>query len=93
MDQTERPFGKNEKKPIQPKTNEQVLHRLVRVTNVRNGRFVRFRRVHVGEKNPTGTYFDNVQKVSRTSTFVRLLLEVFKFIAKKGTKGGLTINV
>merc|ERR1712196_422723 len=50
VDQTERPFGKNEKKPIQPKTNERVLRRLVRVTNVRNGRFVRFRRVHVEKK-------------------------------------------
>lgn len=37
-------------------------------------------------------YFDNVQGFTDVHSF-DLAIEVFKFIAKKGTKGGLTINV
>jgi hypothetical protein len=37
-------------------------------------------------------YFDNVQGFTDVHSF-DLAIEVFKFIAKKGSKGGLTINV
>lgn len=37
-------------------------------------------------------YFDNVQGFTDVHSF-DLAIEVFKFIAKKGTKGGLTINI